>query len=64
MQPIKKLEGLSAIQVLAAIDGEISTVESYLTLSHKFLFKENEFTATYREKRMKEGYASEILIER
>ena len=42
MQPIKKLEG---IQVLAAIDGEISAVESYLTLSHEFLFKENEFTA-------------------
>ena len=47
-----------------AIDGEISAVESYLTLSHKFLFKENEFIATYIEKRTKEGYAGEILIER
>ena len=58
MQPIRKLEGL---QVLAATDGEISAVGSYLTLSHKFLFKENEFTTKNREKRMKEGYASEIL---
>ena len=42
MQPIKKLEGL---QVLAAIDGEISAVGSYLSLSHEFQFKENEFIA-------------------
>ena len=60
MQPIRKLEGL---QVLVVIDGEISAVESYLTLSHKFLFKENEFTAKYEQRRMKEGYASEILTE-
>ena len=44
MQPIRKLEGL---EVLAAIDGEISAVGSYLTLSHEFLFKENEFTAKH-----------------
>ena len=61
MQPIKKLEGL---QVLAAIDGEISVIESYLTLSHKFLFKRNKFTAKEREKRTQEGYAGEILTER
>ena len=61
MHPIKKLKG---IQVLAVIDCEISTVESYLTLSHEFLFKENEFPATYIEERMKEGYAGEILTER
>ena len=47
-----------------AIDCEISTIEAYLTLSHEFLFKENEFTATYKEKRMEEGYAAKILIER
>ena len=61
MQPIRKLEGL---QVLAAIDGEISTVGSYLTLSHEFLFKENDFTAKYEEERMKQGYAGKILTER
>ena len=44
MQPIRKLKG---IQVLVEIDCEISAVESYLTLSHKFLFKENVFTAKY-----------------
>ena len=60
MQPIKKLKG---IQVLAAIDGEISVVESYLTLSHEFLFKENVFIAKYERRRTKEGYAGEILIE-
>ena len=60
IQPIRKLKG---IQDLAAIDGEISAVESYLTLSHKFLFKVNKFTAKYEQRRMKEGYASEILIE-
>ena len=53
-----------AIQVLVAIDGEISVVDLYLTMSHKFLFKENKFPATHREKRMKEGYAGEILTER
>ena len=46
MQPIRKLEGL---QVLVVIDGEISAVESYLTLSHEFLFKRNEFIAKERE---------------
>ena len=51
------------MQVFAAIDGEISSIDPYLTMSHKFLFKENEFTAKYERKRMKEGYASEILIE-
>ena len=61
MEPIRKLKG---IQVLAAIDGEISTIESYLTLSHEFLFKENKFIATYIEKRKKEGYVGEIMIER
>ena len=65
MQPIRKLEGLSGNTSLSGnIDGEILAVESYLTLSHEFLFKENEFITTYREKRMKEGYADEILIER
>ena len=44
------------------IDGEISVVGSYLTLSHEFLFKENEFTAKNKQ-RMKEGYAGEILTE-
>ena len=60
MQPIRKLEGL---QVLVEIDGEISAVESYLTLSHKFLFKENKLTTKYEWRRMKEGYAGEILTE-
>ena len=32
-------------------------------MSHEFLFKENEFAAKHREKRMKEGYAGEILTE-
>ena len=44
-----------------AIDGEISTIDFYLTMSHTLLFKENEFPTKRREKRMKEGYASEIL---
>ena len=61
MQPIKKLEGL---KVLAAIDGEISVVGSYLTLSHKFLFKEKNFTTKYEEvERIKQGYAGKILTE-
>ena len=60
MQPIRKLKG---IQVLAAIDGEILAVESYLNLSHEFLFKENEFPAIHIKKRMKEGYAGEIMTE-
>ena len=60
MQPIRKLEGL---QVLVAIDGEISAIDPYLTLSHKFLFKEKKFPAIHIEKRMKEGYAGEILTE-
>ena len=34
-----------AIQVFVAIDGEISIVDLYLTMSHKFLFKENDFLA-------------------
>ena len=46
-----------------AIDGEISAVGSYLTLSHEFLFKENELTAKNERRRMKEGYVGEILIE-
>ena len=52
-----------AIQVLAVIDGEILVVESYLTLSHEFLFKENKLIAKYERRRMKEGYAGEILTE-
>ena len=60
MQPIRKLEGL---EVLAAIDGEISVVGSYLTLSYEFLFKENDFTTKYEEERTKQGYAGKILIE-
>ena len=52
------------MQVLAAIDGEISTVDLYLTMSHKFLFKENEFPAIDAVKRKKECYAGEILTER
>ena len=47
-----------------AIDGEISAVDFYLTMSHKLLFKENEFPAIYEVKRMKECYAAEILAER
>ena len=49
-----------AIQVLTTIDGEISAVDPYLTMSHEFPFKENEFPVIHIEKRMKEGYASEI----
>ena len=52
-----------AIQVLVAIDGEISAIGPYLTMSHEFLFKDNEFPAINIEKRTKEGYAGEILIE-
>ena len=51
------------MQVLVAIDGEISAVGSYLTLSHEFLFKENNFTAKYEEERTKQGYAGKILTE-
>ena len=53
-----------AIQDLVAIDGEISAVDPYLTMSHKFLFKENEFPAIHAVKRKKECYAGEILTER
>ena len=60
IQPIRKLKGM---QVLAAINGEISAIDPYLTMSHEFLFEENEFPAKYREKRTKEGYAGEILTE-
>ena len=60
MQPIRKLEGL---HILAATDGEISAVGSYLTLSHEFIFKENDFIAKYEEERTKQGYACKILTE-
>ena len=51
------------IQVFAAIDGEISAIDPYLTISDGLLFKENEFPAIHIEKRTKEGYAGEILTE-
>ena len=38
---------------LAAIDGEISAIDFYLTMSHTLLFKGNEFLAICEVKRMK-----------
>ena len=32
-----------------AIDGEISTVDFYLTLIHRVLYKENEFQAIHED---------------
>ena len=40
-------------QILVAIDGEISAVDTYLTMSHTLLFKENEFLSINEEKRTK-----------
>ena len=34
---------------LAAIDGEISSIDFYLTLSHRFLYKENNLQVIYEE---------------
>ena len=31
------------------IDGEISAIDFYITLSHKILYKENEFQVIHRE---------------
>ena len=39
---------------LAAIDGEILAIDFYLTQSHRILYKENEFQAIHKGKRMKE----------
>ena len=40
-------------KVQVAIDGEISTVDFYLSMGHTFLFKGHEFPAIYEAKRMK-----------
>ena len=52
------------IQVLVAIDSEISAIDLYLTMSHKFLFKKNKFPVTHEVKRMTENLMLEKFLQK